>query len=189
MEIKSDLQIEFDAWLDERNITDPHERHGLLEEFLATRPAQLKADAEKFVELHRDEYIPSDFNRERLLYYLSLEDLPPTLQNLEMAFAHYKKTGGLALRQPDPEPAVKPQDVPERRSGAWRNGRFIPDWNNPTTETVYAQHVPTPQTVGQVAPGGEGAVIRKNHCNMSADEYLKAINTSRAFQKKMDETE
>jgi hypothetical protein len=74
----------------------------------------------------------------------------------------------------------------------WRNGVFHPDpaYNQPSRVT-YAQHAETPATVGQSDPGGVAAgepTIRKNVNNMTADEYLKSINSSRTFQKKMDES-
>ena len=175
----SSIDKEFQAWLDVKGITDPHSRHEMLDQFLYERnlPAQIEKDVAAFVAAHPD-YIVCESNKAKIDFFLDLYDLKPIRENLERAFEHLSKAGSLALRKP--EPAYDP-DKPETRAGQWTNGVFRPFEPGGTRSGKS-------YLMGQITPGAEEAIIRKNHRNMSADEYLKAINTSRAFQKKMDES-
>jgi hypothetical protein len=183
----SALDQEYKAWLAQKGITGvPTEDH--LNAFLEERnlPKKVAADVTRWKAAH-PECPMSESNRKKLNYWLNLNTppLPATFENLEEAFEAMK--GVLQLVEP-----VPPLPEVETRIGAWRNGVFHPDpaYNQPSRVT-YAQHEGTPATVGQSDPGGVAAgepTIRKSVNNMTADEYLKSINSSRTFQKKMDES-
>jgi hypothetical protein len=183
----SALDQEYKTWLEKNGITrvpTQDDMNAFLEE--RNLPERVVADVARW-KAARPECPMTEFNRTKLNYWLNLNTspLPATFQNLEEAFEAMK--GVLQLVKP-----VPPLPEVETRVGAWRNGVFHPDpaYNQPSRVT-YAQHAETPATVGQSDPGGVAAgepTIRKNVNNMTADEYLKSINSSRTFQKKMDES-
>ena len=181
---KAQIENDFKAFLDGRIQTQE-----LVDEFLEARelPRIVQRDVKRWLSEH-PEYANVEKNRKLMNYWLDLHDYPATYDHLNEAYAALKPTGNLILHKI--ESPVDP-NKPETRVGAWRNGRFIPDpgYNKPA-ETVYAQHADTPATVGQSDPGGVAAgesTIRKS-VNKTADEYLKSINSSRTFQRKMDES-
>jgi hypothetical protein len=160
-----------------------------VDEFIEERnlPQKVVADVARWKAEH-PECPMTEANRKKLNYWLQqLHEpaLPATYENLNEAYEAIKAV--LQLVKP-----VPPLPEVETRVGAWRNGVFYPDlaYNQPSRVT-YAEHAETPTTVGQSDPGGVAAgepTIRKSVNNMTADEYLKSINSSRMFQKKIDES-
>lgn len=186
MTTQAELDVEFKAWRQKQGLTGV-QKEGEVEEFLAERTEIVSQPAEcaRWQSDHPDIIIGREPNKSKLEKWLRLHDYRATYANLDEAYAALKPVlEHVKVAAPLPEVETRP--------GRWRNGIFIPDPNYlPNAATTYAQHADAPATVGQSDPGRVAAgepTIRKSVKNMSAQEYLDYINSSRSFQRKMDES-
>ena len=124
---------------------------------------------------HPECSIQTQPNKSLFEKYLTLNDLPATMQNLEAAYEHLKRTGRLELVKVDPP--LDP-NKPETRAGQWRNGVFRPfDVGN-------SRGMERTALVGQHDPQAseDEPQIRKRPERMTSAEYAEALRTSKTFR-------
>jgi hypothetical protein len=131
----------------------------------AAQLKDLEQQVEEWLTLH-EEFIQTQSNRQILWGYLNSHRLTPTVTNLELA---YRKTANkLELKPPDSD----------WQSGAWRNGRWIPDG----TGAVQRRNVDPSRAAS------EEKTITKRISQMGAREFLFNLNESPSFRQKVDES-
>jgi hypothetical protein len=131
---------------------------------------EVEDHVQRWLDKHAEDYVVSEPNRDALNGYLSKHDLPVTFENLEKAFTALVALGDLAVNPPNNSP----------KSGFWRNGEWHPMDGQPKSH--YA---------GQLDPSkvasGERQ-ITKRVSQQSASEFLRNLNESPSFHKKMDDS-
>jgi hypothetical protein len=129
----------------------------------AAQMKDLEQQVEEWLTLH-EEFIQTQSNRQILWEYLNSHSLTPTVTNLELA---YRETANkLELRPPDCD----------WQSGAWRNGRWIPDGTGAVQR-------------GNVDPSraaSDERRVTKQVSQMGAREFLFNLNESPSFRKRVD---
>jgi hypothetical protein len=131
---------------------------------------EIEDHVQRWLDKHAEDYVVSDSNKNALNEYLSKRDLPVTFENLEKAFTALVASGDLVVNPPDTSP----------KSGFWRNGEWYPMEGQPRSH--YA---------GQLDPSkvasGERQ-ITKRVSQQSASEFLRNLNESPSFHKKIDDS-
>jgi hypothetical protein len=132
----------------------------------AAQLKEIEAEVEKWL-ASRPEFIPSESNRTAILNRLQELSLPVTYSNLDQVFTTLVASGDVTVKPPDSD----------WQSGAWRNGRWIPDG----TGAVQRRNVDPSRAAS------EEKKVTKRVSQMSAREFLSNLNESPSFRERVDQ--
>jgi hypothetical protein len=178
----SAIADEYKEWLTKKRITGVPTQENI-DEFLEERnlPEKVKQDRQRWLSKH-PRFQDTEKNWKLMNYWLDISNLPALYDNLDEAFAALLPTGNIALHPP-PVPLPDP-NKPEMRAGWWSNGRFTP-FDTTAGGSGVAKDYPTGQIDPSKAASEEKQVSKSVRAQSSA-EYLRNLNESPSFRKKMD---
>lgn len=176
------LEQEYKIWLGKKGITrvpTQDDVNAFLEEH--NLPEKIKQDRQRWLSKH-PRFQDTEKNWKLMNYWLDISNLPALYDNLDEAFDALLPTGNIALHPP-PVPPPDP-NKPEMRAGWWSNGRFTP-FDTTAGGSGVAKDYPT----GQIDPSkaaSEEKQVSKSVRQQTSAEYLRNLNESPSFRKKMD---
>jgi hypothetical protein len=176
------IEQEYKQWLEKKGITrvpTQDDVNAFLEE--RNLPEKVKQDRQRWLSKH-PRFQDTEKNWKLIEYWLDISNLPALYENLNAALAAMLPTGNIALHPP-PVPPPDP-NKPEMRAGWWSNGRFTP-FDTTAGGSGVAKDYPTGQIDPSKAASEEKQVSKSVRAQSSA-EYLRNLNESPSFRKKMD---